>query len=141
MKRAAAWGVVLVLGFAAVAYLTRREPAGPPAPPTLGPASGQVAPSSSAEADLAHGRALFDRHCLACHGPEGRGSQAGPALVHAVYVPSHHADEAFLLAVARGVRAHHWRFGDMPPLPDVPPAQVKLIIAYLRDLQGKAGFF
>lgn len=98
-------------------------------------------PSGSTEADLAHGKALFDRSCMACHGPEGRGSQAGPGLVNEIYVPKHHADEAFLLAVQRGVRAHHWRFGDMPPVPNLSPDQVKLIIAYVRDLQKKEGLF
>jgi hypothetical protein len=39
------------------------------------------------------------------------------------------------------VRAHHWQFGDMPPLPDVSPAEVKRITAYVRDLQKKAGLF
>ena len=141
MRQGAVWGAVLVAGFAAAVYFTRREPPGALAPPPPGPARGQLAPSSSREADLAHGKALFERSCMICHGPEGRGTQVGPGLVNAIYAPSHHADEAFHLAVQRGVKAHHWRFGDMPPVPDVPPDQVKLITAYVRDLQKKAGLF
>ena len=140
MRQAAVWGILLVLGFAAVAYLTRREPPGELAPPPQATSRGQTGPSSR-EAGLAHGKALFDRNCMPCHGPESRGTQAGPGLVNEIYVPNHHADEAFLLAVQRGVRAHHWRFGDMPPVPGVSPDQVKLIIAYIRDLQKKAGLF
>jgi hypothetical protein len=61
--------------------------------------------------------------------------------VHRIYDPGHHADEAFLLAVRRGVRAHHWQFGDMPAVSAVSPDEVKLIIAYVRDLQKRAGIF
>jgi ubiquinol-cytochrome c reductase cytochrome c subunit len=42
-------------------------------------------PSSSAPADLAAdaatGRALYLAHCQTCHGPDGRGTAAGPTLV------------------------------------------------------------
>jgi hypothetical protein len=59
--------------------------------------------------------------------------------VHAVYRPSHHGDEAFTLAVRRGVVAHHWRFGDMPPQPQVSDSQVVSIVGYVRWLQRDAG--
>jgi mono/diheme cytochrome c family protein len=59
------------------------------------------------------GRAAFQRSCASCHGDVAQGTPTGPPLVHAIYRPGHHADEAFELAVRRGVRAHHWRFGDM----------------------------
>ncbi|HUH11472.1 MAG TPA: hypothetical protein VMK65_00115 [Longimicrobiales bacterium] len=62
-----------------------------------------------------------------------------PPLVHAVYEPSHHADVAFQMAVRRGVRAHHWSYGDMPAQPHIPPAQADSIIGYVRWLQRQAG--
>jgi len=85
------------------------------------------------------GQAVFDRHCTACHGPNAAGSPTGPALVHRIFQPAHHSDMAFELAVRRGVRAHHWRFGDMPPLPGVPPADVARITDYVRALQRANG--
>jgi mono/diheme cytochrome c family protein len=85
------------------------------------------------------GEALFDAHCAACHGPRALGTDVGPALVHIVYAPAHHADEAFQLAVAVGVRAHHWRFGDMPPVPGLGRDDVAAITAYVRWLQRTAG--
>lgn len=87
------------------------------------------------------GRAAFDAVCAACHGEAALGTALGPPLVHIVYEPGHHSDAAFVLAVARGVRAHHWRFGDMPPQPGMTDEQVQTIIAYVRWLQREAGVY
>lgn len=85
------------------------------------------------------GEELFRGHCSACHGVAAVGTDRGPPLVHPVYEPGHHADAAFLLAVRRGVRAHHWGFGDMPPLPEVSQEEVVRIVGYVRWLQHRAG--
>jgi mono/diheme cytochrome c family protein len=90
-------------------------------------------------AELREGEALFGRHCSACHGEAALGTEIGPPLVHPVYRPGHHADAAFLLAVLRGVRAHHWGFGDMPPLPVVSRDEATAVVAYVRWLQREAG--
>ena len=93
----------------------------------------------SVPAELADGERTYDANCRACHGPLGIGTQAGPPLVHRIYEPSHHSDAAFQLAVSRGVRAHHWTFGNMPPLPTVDSAEVARATAYVRWLQRQAG--
>jgi mono/diheme cytochrome c family protein len=96
-------------------------------------------PELSASARV--GKELFDRSCAQCHGENARGSETGPPLVHRTYHPAHHADVAFELAVRRGVRAHHWRFGDMPAQPAVTPAEVGQITRYIRELQQANGVF
>jgi mono/diheme cytochrome c family protein len=88
---------------------------------------------------LAGGEAAFNANCSSCHGERGLGTAQGPPLVHIIYEPSHHGDIAFLLAVERGVRAHHWSFGDMPPQPTVSREQVDEITAYVRHLQRLVG--
>jgi mono/diheme cytochrome c family protein len=90
-------------------------------------------------AELAEGERLFDDNCARCHGVRAVGTETGPPLVHTVYEPSHHADIAFQRAAALGVVAHHWRFGDMPPVPGVDQAAVEQITAYVRWLQRRAG--
>ncbi|MBT8435208.1 MAG: c-type cytochrome [Gammaproteobacteria bacterium] len=90
-------------------------------------------------ADKTRGAELFRQNCSSCHGRAGSGSNTGPPLVHETYNPSHHADLAFHLAVKNGVRRHHWRFGDMPPQPQVSPEAVADIVAYVRELQRRAG--
>lgn len=90
-------------------------------------------------AGLERGRGLFDMHCAECHGPLALGTDHGPPLVHSVYRPSHHADEAFQLAVAQGVRAHHWRYGDMPAVPGLTRRDVEHVTGYIRWLQRTAG--
>lgn len=90
------------------------------------------------EGDPQQGRVLYERVCSTCHGPEGTGTDRGPALVHRVYAPSHHPDTAFHLAVARGARQHHWQFGDMPAVVGVTPEQVQHIVAYVRSRQRAA---
>jgi hypothetical protein len=37
------------------------------------------------------------------------------------------------------VRAHHWRFGNMPPVDGVNRAEVEKIVAYVRALQRANG--
>ncbi|HUE96221.1 MAG TPA: cytochrome c [Longimicrobiaceae bacterium] len=90
-------------------------------------------------ANLAAGEAVFNENCAVCHGGRGLGTSQGPPLVHIIYEPNHHADIAFYMAVDRGVRAHHWRFGDMAPLPNVSNEEVGQIVEYVRFLQRQVG--
>ena len=85
------------------------------------------------------GRVLFEQTCAACHGRNAAGTDRGPPLVHDLYNPGHHSDDAFVLAARMGVRAHHWRFGNMPPQPLVPEAQARAIALYVRELQAANG--
>ena len=89
--------------------------------------------------ELEAGEIAFEMRCAACHGTRALGTDRGPPLVHIVYEPSHHSDLAFIMAVERGVRAHHWGFGDMPPIPGLDRAEVNEVIAYVRFLQRQVG--
>jgi hypothetical protein len=44
-----------------------------------------------------------------------------------------------VLAAHNGVRAHHWRSGNMPPQPLVSELEVKAIVRYVRELQKATG--
>ena len=85
------------------------------------------------------GKAAFDSNCAECHGQNGSGSDKGPPLIHRVYHPGHHGDAAFALAIKVGVRQHHWRFGDMPPLPPARAPDIQVIVQYIRELQRANG--
>jgi len=85
------------------------------------------------------GQALFSANCAACHGAEGGGTDSGPPLVHIIYEPSHHGDESFQRAVAQGVRAHHWNFGDMQPVAGIDRSEVAKIVSFVREVQRNNG--
>jgi cytochrome c len=85
------------------------------------------------------GKKLFDGNCAACHGKSATGTQNGPPLLHKIYEPSHHGDASFQRAAKNGVRAHHWPFGNMPPVTGITKTEVKRIIAYVRELQRANG--
>ena len=85
------------------------------------------------------GAALFKVNCQVCHGPNAAGTKLGPPLIHDIYNPGHHSDQAFYLAAATGVRQHHWPYGDMPPQPQVAREEVTQIIRYIRELQEANG--
>ncbi|MDH3228509.1 MAG: cytochrome c [Alphaproteobacteria bacterium] len=109
-----------------------------PAPPGSGGAQREVVvPQLSAAAQ--RGKAAFDGNCARCHGENAAGTGNGPPLVHDYYNPGHHADGAFHVAVTRGVRQHHWRFGNMPPQPHVTDQQTRMIVRYVRELQEANG--
>ncbi len=97
------------------------------------------APTPALSAEAGRGAALFANKCLACHGPNAAGSDKGPPLVHKIYEPGHHADEAFYRAVQQGVQSHHWPFGNMAPMVDVSDDEIGQIIAYVRALQVANG--
>jgi mono/diheme cytochrome c family protein len=102
-------------------------------------ADGSAVAAGPVPAELRQGEALYDANCAQCHGPHGTGTGGGPPLVDRIYEPSHHGDIAFLMAAQRGVRAHHWNFGNMPPVTGVSTEQVTAITAYVRWLQRAAG--
>ncbi|MBU2994345.1 cytochrome c [Octadecabacter sp. 1_MG-2023] len=86
------------------------------------------------------GQLGYEAKCAACHGANAAGQDGvAPPLVHIIYEPSHHGDEAFQRAAELGVRGHHWPFGDMPPVEGVTRADVTMIIAYIRELQRANG--
>jgi cytochrome c len=82
------------------------------------------------------GKRGFDTKCSSCHGENAVGKNGvAPPLIHKIYEPSHHGDESFQRAVAMGVRAHHWKFGNMPAIDGLTRADVKAITQYVRELQ------
>lgn len=89
--------------------------------------------------DAKRGRLAFEENCIACHGVNGAGTEKGPPFMHKIYEPSHHGDYAFMRAVKMGVKGHHWRFGNMPPVQGVSDQDVGYIVAYVRELQRANG--
>ncbi len=99
---------------------------------------GAIAPQDRGQ--VAAGRVLYADTCASCHGTELRGTSSGPSLLSEIYEPNHHADGAFLSAVLRGSLAHHWRFGDMPPVAGLTQDDVAAIVAFVREQQRVQGF-
>jgi len=89
----------------------------------------------------AQGKIAFDANCARCHGGNAIGTTKGPPLLHDIYNPGHHGDEAFFRAAKQGVPQHHWPFGNMPPRPDVSDKQLAAIVRYIRELQEANGIF
>lgn len=87
----------------------------------------------------AKGKLSFDVNCASCHGNNATGTDQGPPLIHNIYNPGHHSDRSFYMAVDRGTKQHHWRFGNMPAQQHVKENEVTQIIKYIRELQVANG--
>jgi len=96
-----------------------------------------VVPRLSQKAKVGH--EVFQNNCASCHGTNAGGTEQGPPLIHNIYNPGHHGDEAFYRAVRQGVRAHHWPFGNMPPQRQVSNDEVTEILAFIRETQVANG--
>jgi mono/diheme cytochrome c family protein len=127
--------------------------------PTEQPAGSMVHPEPTELSDLAEGAPIvevrlpaqlspeatigqraFEAKCAECHGTNATGQNGvAPPLIHRTYEPGHHADEAFQRAVQNGVRAHHWPFGNMPPVEGLTRADVQYIVRYVREVQRENG--
>lgn len=103
---------------------------------TLGACAADEGSGATAAAD---GQEAFERYCISCHGAEAQGTDQGPPLVHIVYEPSHHSDDAFRSAAREGVTPHHWDFGPMPPVAGISDEEIDAVITYVRGLQREAG--
>jgi len=90
---------------------------------------------------LSRGKFLFEKNCSSCHGKDLKGSEQGPPFLHGFYKPSHHGDGSFYRAALKGVTAHHWNFGNMPPVKGITESKVKSIIAYIRFYQKQKNLF
>jgi len=97
--------------------------------------------ASQVSGPLAVGKMAYDVHCASCHGTNGVGTDKGPPMLHRYYHRGHHGDGAFFIAAKRGVRQHHWKFGDMKPVPAATDAQLANIVKYVRELQRVNGLF
>jgi mono/diheme cytochrome c family protein len=89
---------------------------------------------------VAAGEPLYQASCASCHGIDLKGTDKGPSHLSVVYEPNHHGDIAFVLAAQNGVRAHHWPFGDMAPVPGLSDQDLDAIVAYVRENQRIMGF-
>lgn len=93
-------------------------------------------------AEHTSGRNIYEENCMACHGAALGGVKGvGPPFIHSYYAPGHHSDLAFSRAVSQGVIAHHWQFGDMPPVKSINPDQSKDVIGYIRMVQRANGIY
>ena len=89
---------------------------------------------------VAAGEPIYEASCATCHGTDLRGTDNGPSHLSVVYEPKQHGDAAFALAAQNGVRAHHWPFGDMPPVPGLSDEDLEAVVAYVRENQRISGF-
>ena len=94
---------------------------------------------SSKNVPATGGGALYKQNCGSCHGVDLQGTDRGPSQLSVVYAPDHHPDESYRSAIANGVRAHHWQFGDMAPVKGLSGDQVDAIIDYIRAQQSEHG--
>ncbi|MCV2887310.1 c-type cytochrome [Ruegeria aquimaris] len=140
MKRAVLFFVVLAVLAGAYAIWVRPQGQEDAAAPAAGAALAAVTVPDSLSENGRIGERLFQAKCATCHGANAAGQQGiAPPLIHKIYEPSHHADESFHRAVTLGVRAHHWPFGDMPPVEGLSRGDVTMIVAYVREVQAANG--
>lgn len=137
------WGIVCLLaasvGMAAAVGCSGLEGPTPISVKTPAPEPSPSARHGDGSPTYLAGQELFNKNCSQCHGAEAAGSDLGPPLVHELYLPYHHPDFSFHAAVNKGVKMHHWFFGDMPPIPGVTDEEVGRIICYVRTLQRDSG--
>lgn len=142
MNRLGRWALVMLAAMLLMLALAGCSAGEPPVPSysATQPASDAVAvvvPNLSANARA--GEQVFNANCVLCHGPNASGTGLGPPLVHKIYEPGHHQDFTIQSAVRNGVPAHHWPFGNMPPVPAVSDEDIPNIICYIRELQRANG--
>jgi mono/diheme cytochrome c family protein len=99
-------------------------------------AGDDATPEGAAEST---GAELYEQSCASCHGTDLGGTDLGPPHLSQVYAPDHHPDASFRAAITQGSPAHHWEFGDMPPVQGLDDDEIELIIAYVREQQEAHG--
>ena len=141
-KNRVALSVIAVIAILAAWYLTPDDAAQLQEPGSSGAMEMVAVIIPELTGNAAAGAGVFGQYCAVCHGPNAGGIEgSGPPLIHKIYEPGHHGDLAFVRAAKQGVRAHHWKFGNMPPVEGITDAEVSAIIAYIRSVQRANGIF
>jgi len=135
-------GVGAVLWWASAPSRTAGHSMTPPDTSEI--AAGDAIVAVSVPAELTEkekmGERAFNAICADCHGTNAAGQNGvAPPLIHKIYEPGHHGEEAFQRAVANGVQSHHWTFGNMPAIEGLTGSDVGTIVAYVRALQRENG--
>jgi high-affinity iron transporter len=107
-------------------------------------AAGVSAAAGGAKPDAAAGKAIYDRECASCHGATGKGD--GDDAAYYTTKPTDFTDRAalskrsddFLAAVISGGGPAKGLSKDMPAAKNLTPAEVKSVVAYVRQLSGPA---
>ena len=94
--------------------------------------------------DGAAGKAIYDRDCASCHGATGKGD--GDDAAYFTTKPTDLTDRAalskrsddFLAAVISGGGPAKGLSKDMPAAKNLTPAEVKSVVAYVRQLSAPA---
>lgn len=129
--------IVTILALAAAAWFFTQGRENASSQTTQSSGASIIIPELSTAAQT--GEAYFTAKCAACHGINAAGTEKGPPFLHKVYEQNHHADENFQRAAKMGAQAHHWKFGNMPPVAGITRAEVAKIITYIRALQAANG--
>jgi mono/diheme cytochrome c family protein len=98
--------------------------------------------AGSAKGDPAAGKAIYDKDCASCHGATGKGD--GDDAAYFTTKPTDFTDHAklskrtddFLAAVITGGGPAKGLSKDMPATKNLSAAEVKSLVAYLRQLSG-----
>ena len=107
-------------------------------------AGGASAAAGGGKPDAAAGKAIYDRDCASCHGATGRG--VGDDAAYFTTKPTNFTDPAalskrsddFLAAVITEGGPAKGLSKDMPATKNLTPAEVKSLVAYVRQLGGPA---
>jgi len=100
--------------------------------------------AGSGKADPAAGKPIYDRDCASCHGATGKGD--GDDAAYFTTKPTDLTDRAklskrtddFLAAVITGGGPAKGLSKDMPATKNLSAAEVKSLVAYVRQLSGPA---
>ena len=106
--------------------------------------AGGTSVASGGKPDAAAGKAIYDRDCASCHGATGKGD--GDDAAYFTTKPTDLTDRAalskrsddFLAAVISGGGPAKGLSQDMPAAKNLTPAEVKSVVAYVRQLSAPA---
>src|SRR5690606_10673243 len=87
--------------------------------------------NSSSETVAAHGRIVYQNHCMTCHGKDRKGNGSYPSLQH---IATKYSEPEILQLINSGRRM-------MPAFKQLPHADKEALITYLLGLKdGSASF-